>query len=97
MSDDFVSSKPDPSYVAIAAGILRGLLQLASGFGFAWALAVTGSQITMLATGIVMVIAFVWSAWQKVGQAWAVHQAAVMSASKRTAVQPTEKIIPPTI
>lgn len=96
MSDaELVPSTPNPSYVAIAAGVIRGLLQIASGVGFAWALTVNASQIQMAATALVMLLTLVWSVWQKIAQARAQHAAAVASASKRKAVVPAANPPPP--
>jgi tetrahydromethanopterin S-methyltransferase subunit D len=92
--DDFIPSTPDPNYVAIATAVIRGILQIAAGFGFTWALTVTGSQVMMIATGVVMLMTLAWSVWQKISQARAVHIAAVASASKR---RPVEASPPPPI
>jgi hypothetical protein len=89
MTDGFIPATPDPSYVEIAAGVIRGLLQILSSFGFTWALTVTGSQVTMAATAAVMLATLLWSAWNKITHARAVNLAAVASASQGRPVEPT--------
>jgi hypothetical protein len=97
MSDatDFIPATPDPGYVQIAAGVIRGLLQIASGVGFTWALTVNGSQVQMAATAAVMTGTLIWSAWQKFSAARKLHQAALASASKRKPVEPATQPPPP--
>lgn len=63
---DITVTPPDPAYISIAAGVIRGLLQIASGLGFGWATFVTGDHITMIATAAVMTLTLLWSAWQKI-------------------------------
>lgn len=96
MSDrELVGSTPYPSYVQIVAGLVRGILQLASGFGFTWALTVSGDQATMIATAIVGVVTLGWSAWQKFSAARQLHMAALASARKRIPVEPATQPPPP--
>lgn len=71
---------PNQAYVAIAAAFVRGLLQIASGLGFAWSLGVTGDQVMMAATALVMLGTLLWSAWQKIQSARRREQAAIVSA-----------------
>ena len=56
---------PDSSVEAITLAMVRGIMQILAGFGFTWALTVSGSQETMIASGLVMVGTLVWSSWQK--------------------------------
>ena len=79
-----VQSTPDPSYVQIALALVRGVVQIASGFGFTWALTVSGSQETMIATGLVMIGTLAWSTWQKIAEAKAAHAGSVLSAASGT-------------
>lgn len=88
MPDELVAVTADPDYVQIATALIRGLLQIASGFGFTWALTVSGSQITMAATAAVMLATLVWAAWQKVQAARAKHEAAVTSAKTGAPLAP---------
>lgn len=55
---------PDPTYVAIVAGTIRGFLQLAAGLGLGVG-AYTDSQIMIAAGLIVGVSTLVWSGYQK--------------------------------
>lgn len=66
MSDDLTISDTIKPYLPIIGAVIRGLVQIASGFGFTWALAVTGDQITMATTAAAMLATLLWSAWQKV-------------------------------
>jgi hypothetical protein len=66
MSDDLTIADSIKPYLPIITGVLRGLLQIASGFGFTWALAVTGDQITMAVSAAAMLVTLLWSAWQKI-------------------------------
>jgi hypothetical protein len=63
---DLLPAAPDPTLLSVALGLVRGILQILSGLGFGWALAVTGDQITMIATAGVMLFTLIWSAHQKV-------------------------------
>lgn len=80
----FVLEGPDPTYLSIVGGLVRGVLQIASGLGFGWALGVTGDQQTMLATAIVMAGTLAWSGYQKIAalrkRRRAAEQSAVRSA-----------------
>jgi hypothetical protein len=78
--NDLLSSVPDPTYIKLIAALVRGLLQIASGLGFGWALAVTGDQVMMVATAIVMLGTLIWSFWQKFQEIKHRKQAAVASA-----------------
>ncbi len=53
-------------YLPIIAGLVRGVVGIASGLGFSWALAVTGDQITMAATAVLAIGMLIWSGWQKI-------------------------------
>ncbi len=53
-------------YLPIIAGLARGIIGIASSFGFTWALTVSGDQITMISTAMVAIGMLGWSAWQKV-------------------------------
>ncbi|MGD9613862.1 MAG: hypothetical protein AB7H90_01545 [Alphaproteobacteria bacterium] len=83
-SDDLnlIPKTPDPTYISIAAAVVRGLLQIASGLGFAWALGVTGDQVMMIATALVMLGTLTWSAYQKIQAVRRTRQAAIASAVK---------------
>lgn len=81
MSDlDIAVRPPDPTYVHIVASVIRGLLQIASGLGFAWGAWVTGDQAFMIASAIVMTATMIWSAYQKIIAVRRLHQAALSSA-----------------
>jgi hypothetical protein len=83
MSSDNLNLLPDSpnqAYVAIAAAFVRGLLQIASGLGFAWSLGVTGDQVMMAASALVMLGTLVWSALQKLQSARRRENAAMVSA-----------------
>ena len=67
MSDSsFFTRATSSPYLPIVAGLVRGILGIASSFGFTWALAVTGDQITMIATAAMAVAMLGWSVWQKI-------------------------------
>jgi hypothetical protein len=87
MADALVTSTPNASYDEIALALVRGVVQIASGFGFTWALTVSGSQETMIATGLVMIATLVWSTWQKISAARAAHAGSVASAKAGTALK----------
>lgn len=80
---------PNQAYVAIAAAVVRGLLQIASGVGLGWGAFVSGDQITMIAWGIVMLATLLWSAWQKIRAVRKRELAAVESAVR--SAQATQK------
>ncbi len=84
-NNNFLPAVPDPGYVAIALGLVRGLLQIAAGCGFTWAVAVTGDQMAMAASALVMLATLLWSAWQKIKATRRVRQAAVESATRTAA------------
>jgi len=67
-------------YLPIVAGLVRGVLGIASGVGFTWASTVTGDQTTMVATAAVAVGMLGWSAWQKVSSIRAARKSEVASA-----------------
>ena len=73
---------PNQAYVAIAAAVVRGLLQIASGLGLGWGAFVSGDQITMLAWAIVMALTLLWSAYQKIKAIRKRELAAVVSAQR---------------
>ncbi len=68
------------AYVPILAGLFRTVLAAAGASGFTWAAAVTGSQIDMVASAVMMLFAAGWSAWQKIGALRKAHEAATSSA-----------------
>lgn len=82
---DITVRPPDPTYVSIAAGVIRGVLQIVSGLGFGWAAFVTDDKVTMLATATVMVLTLFWSAYQKVRAVRRRRVAAEESASRSAA------------
>lgn len=86
-SQNTIPSTPDPTYVAIVLAVVRGVIQIATGFGFTWALTVSGDQMTMIATAIVMLATLIWSAWQKFSDARAGHANSVASAELGTPVK----------
>ena len=67
-------------YLPIILGLVRGVVGIASGFGFAWATSVSGDQITMVATAIVAVGMLGWSMYQKIADIRANRRTAVASA-----------------
>jgi hypothetical protein len=56
---------PNPTYVAIVAGVVRGIVQIAAGLGMGWAAFVTGDHIMMAASALTMLGMLFWSAYQK--------------------------------
>ena len=89
--DTVVTSTPDTSWVTLVAAIIRAVLQIASGFGFAWALTVNGSQTQLIASAIVMLVTGAWSLWQKIQAARHAHDSAVVSAARSIPVQPESR------
>jgi hypothetical protein len=83
-TDDANFSPPDPVYVSIVAGFIRTIVAAGAGFGFGWALGVTGEQIAMIATMLVLVITAGWSAYQKV-QAHRKRAAAAVASAVQSA------------
>jgi threonine/homoserine/homoserine lactone efflux protein len=81
-NDNPLPTTPDPTYLSIAAGLVRGVLQIASGLGFAWAAGVTGDQVMMVASALVMVATLTWSTWQKIQAARTRRAAANQSANQ---------------
>jgi hypothetical protein len=81
MSDD-INQVPSAwsAYLPILAGLFRAVLAALGGLGFAWASAVTGSQIEMAAGAAMMLGAAGWSAWQKVAAIRASRASSVLSA-----------------
>lgn len=77
---DLGSQPPNVLYVKIVASAIRGLLQIASGLGFAWGAWVSGDQATMIATALVMAGTLLWSAWAKIEAVRHTERAAVASA-----------------
>jgi len=65
-SGNYLTSAASSPYLPIVMGLVRGVLGLASSFGFTWALTVTGDQVTMAATAAVAVGMLGWSAYQKI-------------------------------
>ena len=59
----------NPGYTAVAFALVRGVIQIASGFGFTWALTVSADQTTMIASGLAMLATIGWSAWEKIAAA----------------------------
>jgi hypothetical protein len=67
MSDsNFFTSAASSPYLPIVASLVRGIVGLASSFGFTWALTVTGDQVTMIATAVLAAGMLGWGAWQKI-------------------------------
>lgn len=100
-------STPDTNWMAaaiksplypIVAGQLRGIVGIASGAGFAWALGVTGEQITMAAAVLVALGMLVWSGCQKVA-AWRAGRKAEVAAGVASAQKTVEfgKYMPVTV
>lgn len=67
MSDDNNDLIPDAlvPYIPIATAALRTLLATLGGFGFAWAQAVTASQVQMAVSAAAIVTGLGWSIFQK--------------------------------
>lgn len=81
MSDaSWFSDAAKSPYLPIVTGIVRGLVAIASGFGFTWALTVSGSQIQMAATAAIALAMLLWSAYQKVAAVRAARRAEVAAA-----------------
>ncbi len=66
MSDDATIADWIKPYLPIIGGLVRGVVQIASGLGFTWALTVSGDQITMATTAAAMLATLGWSSWQKI-------------------------------
>lgn len=77
---DLTVHPPNPTYVSIVAAVIRGVLQIASGLGFAWGAFVSGDQVMMIATAAVMVGTLLWSAYQKIQAMRQKERAAIASA-----------------
>jgi len=81
MSDtNWLTGAAQSPYLPIVAGLVRGVVGIASGFGFTWALTVSGDQITMAATAVVAVAMLLWSGWQKIAAIRASRSAEVAAA-----------------
>ena len=78
MSDPLSSEIPPAwqVYVPIATALARGLLNVAGGIGFTWALTVNASELQMGVSAAMIVFSLLWSAWQKVQSARAINVAA---------------------
>jgi len=91
---NWLTGAAESPYLPIIAGIVRGIVGIASGFGFTWALTVSGDQITMAATAAVALGMLLWSGWQKIAAIRAARRtavaAAVASAEKGVPVIVTE-------
>lgn len=97
MDDDklTIASWIEP-YLPIIAAVVRGLVQIASGLGFAWALTVNGSQIQMAASAIAMLLTLGWSSWQKVQAVKAARIAEVAAARASAAAgKPVTVVVTP--
>ena len=68
-------------YLPIFAAVVRGVVQIASGFGFTWALTVTGDQVTMAVSAAFMLATLAWSTWQKIAAIRDKRRAEVAAAS----------------
>lgn len=79
---DLLPKAPNAAYVQIVAALIRGFIQIVSGLGFGWGVFVSGDQITMAATALVMLGTLLWSAWQKLQAERHKQHAAVASALK---------------
>lgn len=73
------------AYLPILGGLFRAILAALGGLGFAWANAVTGSQIEMAASLALMLGAAGWSAWQKIAEVRA-SRAKVVSSAQASAI-----------
>ena len=81
MSDlSWFSDAAKSPYLPIVAGLVRGIVAIASGFGFTWALAVNGSQIQMAATAALGLGMLLWSVYQKIDAIRTARHAAVAAA-----------------
>ncbi len=98
MGNDLTVAEWIKPYLPILAAIIRGLIQIASGFGFTWALTVSGDQITMLTTAAAMLVTLGWSAWQKIAAVKAARTAEVAAAkASAAATLATGKATPVTV
>jgi hypothetical protein len=82
-------STPDPAMVTLVAALIRHLLTIASGAGFAVGVH-SDSTIAMAASGIVGAAAVGWSIVQKIRAARADHAGSVRSAQ---IAQPVKAIL----
>ena len=80
MSTDMTIAEWLRPYLPILAAVVRGLIQLAAGAGFTWALTVTADQITMAVSAAAMLATLLWSAWQKISAVRAARRAEVAAA-----------------
>lgn len=67
-------------YVPILTGFLRAVLAALGAANFTWAQAVSADQIQMIVGVVLMVVAAVWSAWQKIAAVRTARRQAAASA-----------------
>lgn len=84
--DNWIATSAKSPYLPIVAGLFRGVVGIASSFGFTWALTVTGDQATMAATAVVALAMLGWSAWQKIASIRAARRAEVGAAKASAAI-----------
>src|ERR1044072_4696926 len=77
---DLLPKAPDPAYVQVIAAVIRGLIQVSSGIGFAWGATLSDGQVVMYASAIVMIATLIWSAYQKIRALRHSRQSAMASA-----------------
>ena len=80
MGNDLTIAELLKPYLPIVGAVFRGLIQIAAGFGFTWALTVTADQVTMAVLGAAMLVTLLWSAWQKIAAVKAARLAEVAAA-----------------
>lgn len=82
MTDDtLIPNVPNESLSLIVGGAARNILTVLAGLGFAWASAVTGSQVQMGVSAAIEVATLLWMAWAHIQQARNSRKTSVASAA----------------
>lgn len=84
-----VPGVPNSAWMPILLGQARGVLGALGGLGIGWAKGVTGDQVTLYVSAALIVVALVWSAWQKVYAIIAKYKAQAVTASATAAATAT--------
>jgi hypothetical protein len=95
VSDKLTIAEWMQPYLPIVGAVVRGLVQIASGFGFTWALTVTGDQVTMAVSAGFMLATLLWSAWQKIVAIRNARRAEVAAAKASAAATMTAGVATP--
>lgn len=89
MSDQVIVQPPSAwaEYSPIITGLIRTVLAALGAAGFTWAQSVTGSQVEMMVSAALVLIAGGWSVWQKIDavrQARKLAEAAAVASAQAT-------------